>query len=295
MSDVDEPTLSKHLEGLVPGHRNYLMCLEPRRRVYPGPKVLTTDSRFSISGVSYTDTPILVDAYANIIEEPSKWLIYLRTMRTARGTVLQYASSLCSFWRHLQQVARKSWSQVDDTLLQGWRNRMLANAGHESLNKRKRTINKKLYVVLDFYQWCQEHGYITGIIGVTPPHGNPYPIRLVEIHFQNRRRVTSHLLYKIRKSPRLPVPTGDEIDLLYVHLSGPRPTHHRNVLLAKWALDSGMRLSEVLERSVSELPTLEQCQKLKDADRMYWMPIVGKGETERVVVGADSKLTRCAD
>lgn len=271
------------LEQLVPGYKSFLACPQSRRRLYRGPKVLTTDSAFTISGASYPETPILVDVYGDIVEAPSKWLIYLRTMHTARGSVLQYASALCSFWRHLQQVARKPWDQVDDTLLQAWRNRMLMGVPREQTHKRKRTINKKLYVVLNFYQWCQEHGYVEDIIGVTPPGKDPFPIRLVEIFYRNQRRVTSPLLYKERRAPRLPVPTSDEVDLLYIHLSGPHPADQRNVLFAKWALDSGMRESEILERTVSELPSLAQCQALKDADRMYWMPIIGKGDAPRLV------------
>lgn len=291
MTEMKQPDFSELLEQLVPRHSSFLVCAEPRRRLYHGPKVLTTDSSFIVAGASYFETPILVDAYGDIIEVPSKWLVYLGTMHTARGSVLQYASALCSFWRYLQQVARKPWRQVNDTLLQAWRNRMLGDISREDVHKRKRTINKKLYVVLNFYQWCEEQGYVKDIIGVTPPGKAPYPIRLVEIVYRNQKRVTTHLLYKERRAPRLPVPTGDEVDLLYLHLSGPDPADQRNVLLAKWALDSGMRESEVLDRIVSELPTIAECQALKDVDRLYWMPIIGKGETPRKVpVTADVLL-----
>lgn len=291
MAELNQLDLSELLEQLVPGHTCFLECSQRRRRLYSGPKLLTTDSSFVVSGATYQDTPILVDAYGDIIEAPSKWLIYLRTMHTARGSVLQYGNALCSFWRYLQQVARKHWSQVDDTLLQCWRNWMLASVSREHMHKRKRTINNKLCVVLNYYQWCQEHGYVKDVIGVTPAGEAPYPIRLVGIDNKSRQRVHSPLLYKERRSPRLPVPTSDEVDLLYIHLSGPNPADERNVLLARWALDSGMRESEILDRTVSELPTLAQCQALKEADRMYWMPIVGKGESRRLVpVTADVLL-----
>jgi site-specific recombinase XerD len=283
MTEPEQSDYSQLLEQLFPGHAVLMESAQPSRRVFRGPKVLTSDSSFAIAATSYDDTPILLDAYGDIIEAPSKWLIYLRTMNTARGSVLQYASALCSFWRHLQLVARMPWDQVDDPLLQDWRNRMLAGVSREHLQKRKRTINKKLYVVVDFYRWCQEQGYVQNIIGVTPPGRQPYPIRLIEVVHRNQHRVTSPLYYKTRRSPLLPVPTGEEVDLLYVHLSGPHPADQRNVLLAKWVLDSGMRESEVLDRTVEELPTLAQCQALKDADRLYWMPIIGKGESPRSV------------
>lgn len=291
MTDLESSDFSEVIEQLVPGYMAFLECALPSRRIYRGPKVLTSDSSFAIAGAAYEDTPVLVDAYGDVIETPSRWLIYLRTTHTARGSVLQYASALCSFWRNLQQVARKPWTKADDTLLRAWRNRMLEGVARQDRQKRMRTINKKLYVVLDFYMWCQEQGYVHNIIGVTPPGMQPYPIRLVEVIHRNERRVTSPLVYKTRKSPLLPVPTGEEVDLLYIHLSGPHPAHTRNVLLAMWALDSGIRESELLERTLTELPTLAECQTLKDNDRMYWMPIIGKGEAPRSIpVTADVLL-----
>lgn len=291
MAKLPASEFSELLEQMVPGHTHFLECALPRRRLFHEPKVLVSDSSFAVLGIAYNQSPILVDAYGDIIEAPSKWLIYLRTTHTARGSVLQYASALCSFWRYLQQVARQHWDQVDDSLLQDWRNRMVAGVESEHLHKRKRTVNKKLYVVLEFYKWCQEYGYVRNIIGVTSQGNTPYPVRLVETISRNQRRTTSPLVYKTRKPPVLPVPTGEEVDLLYIHLSGPHPVHHRNVLLARWALDSGMRESEVLDRLITELPTLAECQALMDSDRMYWLPIIGKGGAPRSVpVTADVLL-----
>jgi site-specific recombinase XerD len=283
MNDHLDPEIEAQLAQLVPTYKEYLEECKLARRLYRGPKVLKSDSSFSLAGVSYKDTPVLVNAYGDIIEEPSQWLIYMRTMSTSAGSVLQYASSLCSFWRHLQQVARKQWHEVDDALLQGWRNKMVAGVSRENLQKRRRTVNKKLYVVLGFYRWSQELGYVKDIIGLTPPGGQPYPIRLIEVVHKQQRRITSPLLYKERRAPVLPVPTLEEIDLLYIHLAGPKPVDQRDVLLARWTLDSGMRESEVLDRLVDELPTPKHCQALKDAGRLYWMPIIGKGDAPRLV------------
>lgn len=285
------PEISGLLEQIVPGHIGFLEYARLHRRLYRGPKVLVSDSSFAISGVAYQKTPILVDAYGDIIEAPSKWFVYLRTAHTARGSVLQYASALCSFWRHLQQVACVSWEQVDDGVLRDWRNRMVAGVEREKLLKRQRTVNKKLYVVVDFYKWSQEHGYVKNIIGVTPPGKMPFPIRLVEVISHKQRHTKSHLFYKTRNPSRLPVPTSEEIDRLYLHLSGPHPADHRNVLLARWTLDSGMRKSEILDLLITDLPTVAECQVLKDSDRMHWLPIVGKGAKPRFVpVTADVLL-----
>lgn len=283
--------ISEVLERLIPGHTQFLDYALPHIRLFRGPKVLISDSSFAVFGIPYNQTPILVDAYGNLIEEPSKWFIYLRTTHTARGSVLQYASALCSFWRHLQQVARQPWQEVNDSIIQDWRNRMIAGVEQKHLQKRKRTTNKKLYAVIDFYKWCQEHGYVRNIIGVTQPGKKPYPIRLVENVNRNKHRTTSPLIFKTRKPSPLSVPTDEDIDQLYIHLSGPHPAARRNVLLARWALDSGMRESEILDRRITELPTIAECQALMDSDRMYWIPIVGKGETPRSVpVTADVLL-----
>lgn len=291
MIEPSAPSTSKELEQLIPNHAEFLKVAQQRRRIFHGPKMLTSDSSFALAGVPHSDTPVLVDAYGDIIVEPTQWLIYLRTMNTARGSVLQYASALCSFWYHLQRVARTSWLKVDDALLRDWRNRMVAGVDRKKLEMRKRTVNKKLYVVLDFYRWSQEQGQVSNIIGVTPEGQQPYPIRLVEVASRSRRRLTSPLIYKTRRPPLLPVPTNEEIDLLYVHVAGPNPSHQRNVLIARWALDSGMRRSEVIDRRVRELPTLAACQALKDRDRLYWMKIIGKGDAERdVPISADVLL-----
>lgn len=283
MTEHTPVEISTKLEQIVPNHKSYLELTRISRLIFRGPKVLKTDSSFALSGVPYSGTPLMVNPFGDVIVEPSLWLIYMRTMNTAPGSVSQYATALCSFWRHLQYVARKSWLQVDDALLQRWRDGMVAGTSPELLQIRKRTVNKKLYVVLEFYRWAQEQGYVSDIIGPTVQGKHPFPIRLIEVKSRHRISLTSPLLYKTRRSAPLPVPSQEEIDQLYVLLAGNDPVDQRNVLLAQWALVSGMRRSEVLDRDVNELPTLARCQKFKEAERLYWMPIVGKGGVERLV------------
>lgn len=288
---AERADFSAQLEQLVPNHKEFMELAQKRRRIYRHPTVLASDSSCVIAGLPHPQTPILVDAYGDILDEPSKWLIYLRTMNTARGSVLQYASAKSSFWRYLQHTARKHWDQVTDQLLLEWRNSMVAGVDRKSLEKRKRTVNRKLYVVLEFYRWCQEQGYVQNIIGLTPEGKPPFPIRLVQVVFRNQARITSPLLYKTRHPMLLPVPTQEEIDSLYVHLSGPSPVKARDVLLARWPLDSGLRETEVLGLRVSDIPSLSKCQSLKDQNRLYWMEIIGKGGVARPVpVSADVLL-----
>lgn len=283
MNNTPTSLYSDFLEKIIPEFNKYLDISKSKTIIFRGPKVLVTDSYFSISGISYKKTPIIFDSYGDFIEVPSKWLIYLRTTRTSKGSVLQYASAICSFWRHLQKVAHRDWQKVDDTLLRDWRNRMTQGVDSINLEKRKRTINNKLHVVIEFYKWAQEYGYVKNIIGITQPNHPPFPIRLVEVNYRNRSKKTSPLIYKTRKPPLLPIPTNEEIDSLYTHIAGSTPAARRNVLLTKWALDSGMRESEILNRVISDIPPLVKCQELIDSDRIYWLEIIGKGGKQRIV------------
>jgi hypothetical protein len=89
MSERIDPEIEAELERLVPNHKDYLAECTNARRLFRGPKVLKSNSAFRIAGVAYDQTPVLVDAYGSIIDEPSQWLIYIRTMGTAKGSVLQ--------------------------------------------------------------------------------------------------------------------------------------------------------------------------------------------------------------
>lgn len=277
---MTEQDVQERLQALVPNAVHLLAGLKLKRRIFKVPKLLKTDSSCIIDSRSYPSTPVLLDVYGAVVSVPTHWFRHICLSRT-QTTVNQYSHVLTAFWGYLRKRQR-DWREVDDAFLTRWRNEM--KDGSESVKGiQDGSVNSNLLAVIAFYKWAQEYRYITNRIGVTKDGEAPYPIRLVLRETRKRKRVVWPYMIRRNRKPTAPVPTAEQIDQLYVHLSGPTTAKHRNQLLASWSLGSGLRRGELEYLKVTMLPTAKECLELSAANRVYWMLIRGKGGKERNV------------
>lgn len=258
-----------------------------RTRLYRRCKVLFTSSHCVLDSKPYARTPVLLDPYADVLHEPSHWLRSIRVAERSESTARQYAWVLCSFFNFLQRVELSGkkgfdWRKVDDKVLRLWRNEMEQGVGARRALKRF-TINDKLKVILRYYTWVQEYGYISARIGLTPEGDKPFPIRLIRRVVDGAVQVTSDLLYRLPRRAANAIPNEEEYDELNIVLSGDKYSRVRDSLMLRWVAGSGLRRGEVVPRLVSELPSRQQCESLIEKDKLYWMTIIGKGRKERSV------------
>lgn len=268
------------LQGLIPNAMQLMDEFRHKRRIFNGPTLQTTDSSCVLSGISYPRTPVLVDAYGDVIVEPTHWLRQLGFSRSEK-TVHQYATSLSLFWKFLGSTHRR-WTKVDDDLLRTWKNLMHRGTEMHKGIKQK-SANNNLQVVLSFLKWAQEYGYVKNLIGVTKEGEAPYPIRLVVKFSRKGRRETWPDLYRITRTPVAPIPTSEQIDQMYVHLTGSTPSKHRDYLMASWSSGSGLRRGELERLTIAMLPSAKDCHEMKASNKVHWMLIRGKANKERRV------------
>lgn len=125
------------------------------------------------------------------------------------------------------------------------------------------------------------------IIGQTPIGCLPYPIRLIP-KTKGRKsgtRLVTHLLLREGRKARAPIPTQDETEALFAELSSHSDPYlgRRDYLICKLAAGSGFRRMEALNLKYSMLPLREFLESLQEKDAVCWVPVIGKGDHERMV------------
>lgn len=240
-------------------------------------RLKTTSSACVLDGIAYRNIPMLIDKHNRVFWPATDWFRELtvngRPLESSRDA---YADIFLAFWRFLDSQ-RWSWEDVTESHLRLWRNKLRKTCENS-------TINTNLSVVIAFYIWAQEKGYIVDRIGLTPPGERPFPIRLIKGKGKYSRSVTTPLHLKEQRKPRLPVPTFDEVNRFFEELAamGNNYVSRRNCLIANWSVKSGLRRNEGLDLKVKDLPPLAEVLILRD-EEIFWLTIVGKGGHERNV------------
>jgi len=277
---VNLQEIQDRLEALVPNALELLAEPKHKRHIFGVPTLLLTDASCVLERKAYPKTPVLVDVYGDVIVAPTHWIRIL-ALSVSIETLHQYAVTLTAFWGYLRRN-RRPWTEVDDAILIRWKNEM-RNGSEYVEGIKEQSVNSNLRVVLQYLKWAQEYGYISRRIGLTIDGEAPRPIRLVLKQKSKRKYEVWPHMFRIQRRPRAPVPTAEQVDELYVHLSGPTPAKHRNQLIASWSLGSGLRRGEIQSLRITMLPSVKECLDLKALDRVYWMKIRGKGGKERNV------------
>jgi integrase len=264
-------------EGLMP----MFECLE----------IVPTDKTCVIGRRPRPGIPTLRLSTGVILEEPSAWLRFLVVKRRkSKDTAAEYAKILSEFIRlsgnraHIaldESVYRLTFS-VDDDLLIAWRDDM------EVKGLTCQRINKKISCIFRWLLWCQENGYISGLVGKDPESGKVWPITAEEIESRDRNgrlsfRKETPLLLSIVRQPNRHTPTRSEIESLHGRTS---PYRHaiRNSLIVSWAEEVGLRRLELLSILLEDIPSLADIEALQVSDALFFLTVRnGKGCKKRRV------------
>ena len=235
---------------------------------------LTWSDPCVMDGRTYERLPTLRDRKGRVVEAPTEWLLHLTVNGTLPRTVAKYAYVLRRFWSFL---GKDSWTDVRDDLMRRWRN-------HVAMGKvSAKRVNLCIDVVVAFYRWAQEMTLVSRVVGVTPPGGQPYPIRLVQ-GGGKRRRLVSEVREPGGVRRRQEVPDVDDMDRLYQRLSGPNEAlSERNCGIADMAVKCGLRREEILAVTVDDVPSRATLQRLESKGKAHRLSVTGKGEKTRVV------------
>lgn len=227
-----------------------------------------------LDGRRYDRLPLIRDRMGRVVEVPSAWLLHLSVTGARPRTVAKYAHVMRMYWAFLGD---SPWNAVGSDQMRKWRNSLV---GAERSSTR---VNLCVDVVVAFYRWAQERGRVSGVVGVTPPVGRPYPIRLVQSRGRGGRLV-SDVREPVCRPRRQEVPDSDDLDLLYRRLSGANEARsERNCLIADLAVGCGLRRDEILSMTISDVPSRAALMGLLDRGRAHRLTVIGKGGRERVV------------
>jgi integrase/recombinase XerD len=196
--------------------------------------------------------PILISNNMQIIEPAFAWLMWMATIpgrSHATETIRTYGEHLHDWFDSLEQ-SEIDWRTVSETQIAAWRNRMLSQvSSHTTRPYARSTINDRVRTVCRFYSWAQARGWIDSLpfyfvdVRVTPrrqsflAHVNPRP----GIVAANGLTVAEH--ERLPRALRV-----DELRRFFERLKMPY------LLIAQWALTTGMRRKELCGMTVKQVP-----------------------------------------
>lgn len=246
--------------------------------------LIYSDKSCMLDSALYPDVPVLFDTNCEVVNSATDWFRHLRTSNSSANTVKQYAFTILSFWKFLASLrgeARVHWTEVQDSTLKLWRNRSAQIKG----GRERRTINKKLSVVLQFYVWAQQNGYVSGIIGELSMTETPPMIVISFRHSERGPSISSDLLQRDKGSELQPVPTSQEMDDAFANLANRKDPGiaERDVLILRWGSGAGLRRAEILSLTTDQLPSIGRILELERLGLPCNITITGKGDKKRTI------------
>lgn len=276
-------------------------------RANPGvPRLLYTDKRCVINGRNETGLPVLLDSQNKIVWSVLDWFCYLRTKLNRPATSIRtMADHIRQFWEFIEN-ARVDWQDVDDDLLELYRNMQQLGQRVSRDQKSQRgannvarlensTINYRLMTIFNYYDWCHLQGLISSeVFGVTDGFNNQNPIppqitaKARYVKGKDGRQTicwSSPLLYKNVNKKFFPIPTNDEMTKFHAKLTEKHTPDvgWRNILMSSIQEDAGLRREELQRLKVDQIPDDDVIDGLFDNGELFAIDVIGKGSKLRTV------------
>jgi integrase len=205
--------------------------------------------------------PVLI-AGDRIDEWVTSYVRYLRVTKKRKYSSAEQTVGKLRIFRQYQRLNRVKTEDISDDFLLAWQNSMKA-AGLD-LSRR----NACLSAVHSFFKWAEERGHLKYHIQLRAKgdykdlsEDYQFPISSKET-FVTRKGVTvaswvsnliepgGHSSFGTRDTPTYP-----QIEDLILEISLHKRNSTRNRLLVSWALETGSRVSEIVQIRVDDLPT----------------------------------------
>ncbi|MBY5363712.1 site-specific integrase [Rhizobium leguminosarum] len=191
---------------------------------------------------------------------------YLIIKEKIKASSVEETVKVLRMFRRFQRAHHVPHDQVNDDFLLAWQN---LKKGHKVSIGR---CNYCISVVHDFYKWAESVGRLRYHVQTKPKHdysGIPedyiFPIsaKEVELRLPNGQKYIKwvsgllddgvHSSYGSRHTP-----TSDEVIRLFAEAKKEGRNSARNLLMLVVALESGARVSEIVQLKVSDFPTPQE-------------------------------------
>jgi site-specific recombinase XerD len=216
--------------------------------------------------------------------EASDWLRTLVVDRSVLpSTAKEYAKITRPFLRFCRQQKR-SWDSVDDDFLVAWRERMRRREGVDIPR-----INMSMRTIFAFYEWAEQTRRLRYHVGVYDRGDLPSDVADIQFRITARKSFSKGRTGRVFGCWRTPLtissprsgggrhtPTDDEIVCLHEHVIEAE-FGERNALFLSWMEDTGGRRKEILQIKTTDLPTMEQLERLMDTHGAWTIKIKRKG------------------
>lgn len=253
-----------------------------------------TDDRCKSGGVEYAGIPVFFDRNG-VIESLTDYMIYLRRNEGhPASTVETYAFRLQKFFKYLRTVETEErcleWYEISDQTLISWRDSLIKIDG--LLNS---TVNGYLNTVFLFYQWAEEFGRVKNCVAIYEHHGNEDKLYQIAANRDRKGRWYWPYLPKVRDKPDRNTPTPEQLEVVHINAFEQSQTGQRDSLILSLYEDMGLRVSEVLNLKVSDIPSWDEIELALEEGRSFVLKIVGKGRKTRHVPALPELMRRARE
>jgi integrase len=216
-------------------------------------------------------------------------------------SLYEEAKILRSFIR-FRRAAGVRWQDIDDALIREYRN------GESKKRIKTSTVNRKIGVIYAFYSWAENTARLDLKVQTGPRNELPMEYRnhrfaitakLRRSHsntYGESRSYVSSLHIRTRESKIADRHTPTDEQVRRIHRVGAKRRHGvRDLLMYSWIEETGGRRMDFLQLTVTQLPTSEQLELIRDGALPWVVKIIRKGQVEGVLRPSADLLERCID
>ena len=251
------------------------------------PRIVLTDEQCVIDDVSYIGLPVLFDK-DGVMKAPSDYLRF-RYIETGvfQSSLYQMACCLRKFYKHIEDK-NIEWDMVHDAHLERWRQYMLSKEGEDIEAGTARDVISNVF---DFYVWCEMNGRLNHHVCIYDVNHNDRNKKIYSISTRKTGRNRGGKSFHNYVWPYLPdvpgrpnryTPTPQEIEEAHVEAFN-SSVGERDSLVMSFYEEGGLRVSELLNMDVSEIPLLEEIEELMETGEILQLSVFGKRRKTRHV------------
>lgn len=252
--------------------------------------IVRTTTHCRIKGQPWADIPTLVWP-EGIDEDVSDWFRALVVDHgVATSSAEEYANLIRPFLRFCRQ-RKRTWQSVDDEFLIIWREHMRRG---QSIGITR--VNHSLKTIFAFYRWAEENKRVRFQVGIYTPADLPsalehftFPISAKQQYSKGRHgrvygRWTTPLTLSNPSQSEGKRHTPSEHEIRNLHEVAIEKQHGvRDTLIFSWAEEAGLRRSEIIQLSKSDMPTCFQLAELSERDEPWLISVTRKGGVTKLI------------